>query len=379
MHLERLSIFGIRNLSPVTLELSPGVSYIFGNNGQGKTSLLEAIFLLSHARSFRSATLKNVLCRSGKIESNQAPINQALVNQATVEGNFKSDLGEISIGVKINGGKRELYINEKKSSSTESFIGNLKTVIFTPEDLEIVKGTPSIRRQFIDRVLVMVSSKYTKNITEYAKILKIRNKLLFEGSAKEAFLFNERLAYFNAEILKERLDFVSIISPYISKIYKSISNNEEEIIINYKSNFYKEGRSFSEVEIFRIFEEEKSKDALRRRTSYGIHKDEFVIDFVSSFASGSSREISSQGQIRTKSLACKLASAEFIEIKTGQKPVLLLDDVEGELDEIRRFNLYKYLSGLANQVLITGTKPSQEKAINYSSLYEVINGQIKLL
>jgi DNA replication and repair protein RecF len=349
--IKSLSVFGLRNLEPQTIHFKDSLNLLLGDNGQGKTSILEAIFLLSHAKSFRTPTLKNILRNdySDKIGSSKAVI--------------ETELGELTLEVKISGSKRELLLNDKRVSGADNFIGNLKTVLFTPDDLEIVKGAPQIRRQFLDRTLVMIDKNYTKVLLEYSKISKMRNSLLHSERFNEADLFVDNLIFLNLEISKKRAFLIENIKDYVNQAYLQISNKEDEnLSLEYKSNFSKD-----------LFINNLERDRINKRTSIGIHKDDIKIKFTSSTAEGSSRELSSQGQARTIALSFKLGAFRMIEKVIGEKPVLLFDDFEGELDESRSKAFYQVLKNTGAQVFLSTTHKRGE-ILEELSIREIRNG-----
>ncbi|HMO17715.1 MAG TPA: DNA replication/repair protein RecF [Oligoflexia bacterium] len=351
MYLKQLEICNIRNLKDISLSLSPGISVITGNNGEGKTSILESIFLLSHARSFRTSSLKEV-------------VSHISSDSSFVKGEVESSLGNIELSVSIEkknnpGGKRYFNVNNKNVRSASEFCGRLKTVLFTPEDLELVKGGPVIRRQFIDRVLVMLEPSFLIDLSEYTKIVKSRNRLLIDGDFKSAILFNEPLLVKNIKIAEKRLSLVLAITERVSDLYKEISGSQSEhISISYRSSFVEKGGELCSLEKAReIMSSSIQKDMAHKRTCVGIHRDDVPLSFKSAFTQGLSRVVSSQGQVRLIALCCKLASAELISARTGERPVLLLDDVDAELDQGRSLRLYSVLMKYPGQILLTGTEP----------------------
>lgn len=345
MYLRRLEIYNLRNIVSIDFELNPGLSIIVGNNGQGKTSILEAIFLLSHARSFRTSSLKEV-------------VNHKASESSFIKGTVEGLLGTFEIHISIVNGKRVLSVNQKNINNTADFCGLLKTVLFTPEDLELVKGGPVIRRQFIDRVLVMLEPSLIKDLTEYARLVKTRNRLLIEGDTDRARLFDNNLIEKNLTIAEKRNSVILKIKGRAAEFYDQISQiNDETIDLSYRSSFTNSAdKIISREEARKIFTDAISKDVLHKRTNVGIHRDEILIKFSSPFAKGSSRVISSQGQVRLISLCCKLASADLIKEYTGEHPLLLLDDVDAELDRVRAKRLYSILAKYPGQILLTGTE-----------------------
>lgn len=356
MILKKLFVSNIRNLKPQEINLSQQTVFLIGKNGQGKTSVLEAIFVLSHLRTFRSNTLLDVI-NINPIENSEK--NSIAKNkEAFIKAVLETNLGELELAVSINGKKREFLLNGKRITSVEKFCGILKTVLFTPDDLEIIKGSPQIRRQFLDRVLVMLDPKDIILLNEYSKKLKIRNLLLKQKDFKAAKLFVNQLIQLNLEIVKKRVKLVNLLQAKIGDLYSRISGIEKENFhLIYQSTFLNETNDYlkSIEECQQLFFEQEQRENILGRTALGCHKDELKIEFHHNDLKTNSRITSSQGQIRTKILSFKLASAEIIHDITGKWPILLLDDVEAELDNDRSKNLREIIFSYQGQVFITGT------------------------
>jgi len=360
--IKKLFISNIRNLQPQEINTAHQTVFLLGKNGQGKTSVLEAVFLLSHLRSFRSTTLLDVININPTEELKKSP--RLKNKEAFVRAILETNLGEVELAVSINGKKREFLLNGKKITSVEKFCGILKTVLFTPEDLEIVKGAPQIRRQFLDRILVMLDPKDIGILNDYSKKLKIRNHLLKQKDYKAANLFNNQLIQLNIEIVKKRVNLVNLLQLKIGDLYSEISGVENENFqLVYQSTFFNEVendfRSLEECQ--QLFFEQEQRESILGRTALGCHKDELKIEFHHNDLRTNSRITSSQGQTRTKVLSFKLASAQIIHDITGKWPILLLDDVEAELDSDRSRNLRKRVFSYQGQVFITGTSLELDK------------------
>jgi DNA replication and repair protein RecF len=375
VHLSSIEISSLRNISSIHSPLPRGIVFIHGKNGQGKTSILEAIFLLSHARSFRTSSIKDLITPSIS--------GKNIGETSSISAIVESSLGNFELRISIHQGKRDLFVNDKKVTSTSEFCGRLKTVLFTPEDLELVKGGPVMRRQFLDRVLVMLEPGLMKDLSEYSKLLKTRNTLLQEGEYKKASIFNEPLITKNHLLATKRKELLDQIKVSAQEFYKKIVTQENEAIqFEYKSSFMKDGEILSIEESRKVFESSIDRDKKHGRTNVGIHKDEVVLSFSSLYGKGLSKVISSQGQIRCFSLCSKLASAEYISEKTLERPILLLDDVDSELDDERRESLYELIDNYKGQIFLTGTRlpepsvyPLQDK-IN-TQIFHVSGGALK--
>lgn len=358
MSIKRLTYSSFRNLAPTTILFESEESstrykdiFISGKNGQGKTSLLEAIFIISHVRSFRSSSLKDVI--SLKKQDHALSSNSFAYVSAIVE----TELGEVELEVSIQGKKRELLKNKKKIQSLESFCGQLKSVLFTPEDLEIIKGAPQIRRQFLDRILVMNNPRDITLLNEYTKKVKFRNASLKAGDVKGSKIFLDDIIDLNIKIIEKRRALIEELRKKVVSFYSKIAGDtKENFDLVYNSSFLDKEEVLGAEQIKKMFESIESKETAMGRTLLGNHKDELKIEFQKDGVRSQSKIISSQGQMRTKILSFKLASAEIIKEKTGYWPVLLLDDVEAELDQERRHNLRKIVMDYSGQVFLTGTE-----------------------
>lgn len=378
MRIKKISFSNFRNLSQETLDLSYNNSdnqeiykniFISGKNGQGKTSVLEAIFILSHVRTFRSSSLRDVISIKKSEDKKDKGVNLNL-KYAYVSGIIETELGEVELEISIEGKKRDLLINKKRVQSLDSFCGVLKTVLFTPEDVDIVKGAPQIRRQFLDRTLAMINPQYIALLSEYTKKIKFRNSLLKSGDLKGRNLFIEDIIRLNQKIVEKRQSIILDLKTKALNVYsKIVGNSEENFDLVYNSNFLKEGRILSTEEIRADFEKIEEKEFLLGRTLLGNHRDELKIELIRKGVRSNSKTTASQGQVRSKILSFKLSSAEIINEKTRTWPVLLLDDVEAELDLDRRGNLRDLILNYPGQVFITGTEFSElntarKKALN---------------
>ncbi len=355
MFLEALEVRGIRNLKHQLINFDKRVTVISGQNGQGKTSLLEAVFLLSHSRSFRTSQIRDVVSRQQKDEG------------AAVRGVVRSDLGKREITLEILNGRRTLLLDGKRAESAGQFFGQLRCVTFTPEELQLVKGAPQIRRFYLDRTLSMISAEYLSDLVMYQRALKQRNALLSQhvgvGDERALLPWESLLIEHGERVAKARDVFLREISaPCLSFYQKLCEKSEvsrgEHIALQYQSDFYESGKLLSSDRLHEEFAASRGTDRRLRSTQFGIHRDELSVKFSANDLSGPARTLSSQGQARSISIALKLAAIEYIEARTGASPIVLLDDVESELDSLRRAGLFEFLQASTSQVIITTTDPS---------------------
>lgn len=342
MHLEKLELVNYRNYGKITFNFSPYLNIIIGGNAQGKTNILEAIYYLSSGGSHR-----------------QAPDSQ-LIKQRTDLAAIKSQLNradrKLSLEVfLIPGQRRRIKVGGAEKTKMSDLLGNLHAVIFSPEDLQIVKGGPEHRRAFLDETLVQINPTYHHWRRSYERILRQRNILLksFPPAevAKGLELWDKNLIEVGSKIIFCRAEVVERLNKFVRKIHSKITEKKEKLDLVYASKVAAE--TFDDID---MIAEEFRKELLRRRrdeidrkvTLVGSHRD----DLVTLVNSWDMRSYGSQGQQRTVALSLKLGQFKLIEEEAKEKPLLLLDDVMSELDEARRADLMAMIKD-GTQVLVT--------------------------
>ena len=337
------------------------MNVIYGENGQGKTNIIESIWLLTGFYSFRAR--KNAqLIEQGK-------------DEAEIENIFYSHSREQNAVMKINK-RKELVLNGVKEESPRVMMGKYFAVVFSPATLGIVQDGPGERRKLIDIALSLIKPNYAVLMSRYLRVLDQRNALL-KKLGERSFEFDymapwdTELANLGAKIIKYRLDYIEQLSALSSEIYNGISSGREAFSFYY--DFSKENISEEEIKEKLISEIEKSREADIKRlyTNAGPHTHDLVLTLNGRDA----RTFGSQGQQRSCALAMKLGEASIIERITGECPVVLLDDVMSELDEGRQTFILNYLDNW--QVFITCCDPSQLLRSKKGKAFEVINGEIK--
>lgn len=382
MFLEELEVRGIRNLQPQKISFERRVSVISGRNGQGKTSLLEAIYLLSQTRSFRTAQRRDVIAWQSSEKS------------GFVRGLVRSGLGKREISLLLERGKRTLELDGKRAEAAGQFFGQLRCVTFTPEELQLVKGSPQIRREYVDRTLSLVDANYLRDLVQYQRALKHRNTLLAmrePPSDAELEPWEQLLAAAAIPLAGARKAFLESIGPSCQQFYRNLANrglealesspkdsSGESITLEYRSKFCRPEGPVSVEEAAAIFRDSRAQDRRLKSTHTGVHRDDLDVGFQAPHVSGAAKSLASQGQTRTIALALKLAAVEFIELRSGEAPLILLDDVESELDSSRREGLFELLQASRNQVIVTTTDPSwapAHRALDVAA-FGIENGQI---
>lgn len=379
MELEYLDVYRFRNLLPQRISFTKRVTLVHGKNGQGKTSLIEAVYILAHAKSFRSNKTKELVSWTPAASSNAEA-------DCFVEGRVRTSSGSKTIRWSMVRGKRSVFLNGNKLEAASTFYGQLNCVVFTPDDLVLVKGSPSYRRSFLDRLLAMSDSRYVDSLVAYQRALKNRNKLL--SSRKEAPLsyvtikpWDQLLIQHGREIAKKRAELIEELRPLANTYHQSlVSSGDEEVHYQYQSQFIaNNAEPYGHEELESRFEESLQKDGTRQGTSIGIHRDEVLIELLTPHGNKNTRQGASQGQARSIALSLKLAAIEVLRKRTDELPILLLDDVESELDASRKQAFFTLLNSFQTQVIISSTGLSSElrEAIGELDLIEISEGALR--
>lgn len=354
MYIKRIKLINFRNYSSQDILLEPEINIFFGDNAQGKTNILEAIFLCSMGKSFRTKKDKEMIQLTKDFSSIE--IEYAKSDR---EGKIKIDLTE----------KKEVYLNGVKLKKLSELLGNINTVIFTPDDIEILKSGPASRRRFLNMMISQLRPSYVHYLNKYSKALEQRNMYLrqikYEGKPEELLdIWDEKLVEYGILVYQYREEFIQKIAKRIKDIHRNITNCGEDIKIKYisdvnnKENFIEELKKNRKLDIQKGF------------SSKGIHRDDFVIYI-------NDRQVNiygSQGQHRTAILSLKLSELEVIYDEIGEYPILLLDDFMSELDETRRRNFLDNIK--ETQVILTCTDKIHMQNMKYK-IYKVESGKVK--
>ena len=353
MWIKNIKIKNFRNYNQEEINLEKNINIFYGKNAQGKTNIIEAIFLCSLGKSFRA-----------KKDNEMIKLNE---ENAIVEIEYeKSDRnGKIKIEI---GNKKNIYLNGIKIKKLSELLGNLNIVIFTPDDINILKGGPQNRRRFLDIMISQLRPNYMHILNLYLKTIEQRNKYLRqikEEHKDENLLeiWDEKLAEYAVKIYEYRKEFIEKIIKKINIIHKNITNGEEQIELEYITE------CDNKKKYLQLLKERRKLDIIKGFTTKGIHRDDFVIYI-------NKKEIKifgSQGQNRTAMLSLKLAELQVIYDEIGEYPILLLDDFMSELDRTRRKNFLENIEG--TQVIITGTEKLDIENLKYLE-YNVSNGKV---
>lgn len=362
MHIKHIELTDFRNYESLKLDFHQNVNLILGNNAQGKTNLLEAIYITSIGRSFRT-NRDSELVRFGQQAARICVEAEKEISDTSVEITIKRDSKK---SVKKDG------VNIKKTSQ---LLENILIVIFSPEDLKIVKDEPEKRRRFIDRELCQIQPRYYDSLSNYKKTLQQRNAYLKEERIDPSMLdlWDLQLAKYGARIMELRDRFIKKISVFSGAIHSSITAGQETLFLEYNPNVAltddrEQLEGFFYDEIKRAF----PGDCRHRTTTRGPHKDD-----ISFYVGGiNMRSFGSQGQQRTCALSLKLAELNLIKEETEEDAILLLDDVMSELDLQRQEYLIKTLK--ENQLFITTTDIDEKLLASFPGAKQIYveNGKI---
>ena len=344
MQITRIRLQDFRNYKDQEAEFHPQVNLIAGDNAQGKTNLLESIYVASLGRSFRTPKDKEMI----RFDRGFSVLRAA----------FDGEEGERQVEIRLlREGKKEIRVDKVRVERLSDMMDRFYVVVFSPEDLKIVKEEPEKRRNFIDRELCRLSLSYLHHLVAYKKTLMQRNALLRTGNPDRDSLgvWDDALAGYGAQIIHRRENFLRDISRISSDIHSQITQGKETLDLSYLPSVSPadEPEETKRRLMSRLLQT-RGADLRQGSTSAGPHKDDVQIDINGVQA----RAFGSQGQQRTAALSMKLAEIRLIEIEKGEKPVLLLDDVLSELDHDRQKYLIRSLSG--SQLFITAAELSEE-------------------
>ena len=366
MYVTRLATSNFRNLEDSELFPCDAVNVIYGDNAQGKTNLLEALWLFTGGHSFRGSK-DSELPKLGGLPSAKLALD------------FFSEERPQKAVLQIENGRRSSVINGVQKRTGSALVGKVRAVIFSPEHLLLIKEGPSRRRSFLDGALCQMRPGFAKTLSIYNRTLLQRNALLKDLNRYPELrdtldVWDARLAHFGVHVMQERGRYVKELAPRVAGIYDGISKGREQIRIEYSPAVKTAVENFSDEALEQAFQNELKRtamsDAKSGFTSVGPHRDDLEI----SLDGISARAFGSQGQQRSAVLALKLGEAEALAGETGEQPVVLLDDVMSELDQSRQDYLLNHLHG--RQVFITCCSPETVSMQETGKRFRVEGGTV---
>lgn len=352
MYINEIKLNNFRNYSNQEIILKDGINLFYGNNAQGKTNIIESIFLCSMGKSFRARKDKELINFNN--------------NDASVEINYlkKDRDGKIKY---IIGDNKKIFVNNIPIKKMSELLGNINIVLFSPEDINIIKDGPSNRRKFLNMMISQLRPNYIYTYNLYIKTLEQKNNYLKNITVDNKNdnlldIYDEKIADYGVTINKYRNEFIEKIKEKIKEIHKKVTKEKEEIKIKYISD------CFEKNQFIKKLKENRNQDILKGYTSFGIQRDDIYF-----FINGKKIDVyGSQGQQRTSILSLKLAELEIIKEEIGEYPILLLDDFMSELDSERRLNFLKNIEN--TQIIITCTEDINLENVNINK-YKVEEGK----
>ena len=353
MWIKKIKIKNFRNYESEEINLEKNINIFYGQNAQGKTNIIESIFLCSLGKSFRTKKDKEMI-----------KLNE---QNAVVEVEYEKSDRDGKIKIEI-GNKKNIYLNGIKIKKLSELLGNLNIVIFTPDDINILKGGPQNRRRFLDIMISQLRPNYMHILNLYIKTMEQRNiylRQIKEEHKDENLLdiWDEKLSEYAIKIYEYRKEFIKKIIKKLDIIHKNITNGEEQIELEYVTE------CDSKEKYLKLLKERRKLDIIKGFTTKGVHRDDFMIYINKKDI----KIFGSQGQNRTAMLSLKLAELQVIYDEIGEYPILLLDDFMSELDKTRRKNFLENIEG--TQVIITGTEKLDIENLEYLE-YNVSNGKV---
>ncbi|MBR6405783.1 MAG: DNA replication/repair protein RecF [Lachnospiraceae bacterium] len=365
MIIKSIDLLNFRNYEELHLDLDSGITILNGENAQGKTNLLEAVYLASCCRSHRGAKDREMI----RFHQEEAHIKMLV----------RKDERDIRIDLHLKKEKsRGLAVNAVPIRKTRDYLGLVNCVLFSPEDLQIVKEGPAERRNFVDTELCQLDKIYLNSFMQYKRALEQRNQLLRDIPFMPELMdtldsWDEQLARFGREIILRREEFISDLSKITKPIHEKLSGGRESLSLLYEKN--------TEADDFlQNLQKNRDKDLKAKTTGIGPHRDD--ISFVLTTENPGEEELDarvfgSQGQQRTCALSVKLAEIELVKLRTGDEPVLLLDDVLSELDTLRQQYLLRSIQNIQTIITCTGLTEFVSHPFERSLVYDVEKGRIR--
>lgn len=357
MYIKSLRLADFRNYEKLDLAFSEGTNIFYGDNAQGKTNILEALYMIATTKSHRGVR------------------DRDLIRFDCVEGHIRTviikDGVDYQVDMHLRSSKSKgIAINGQKLKRASQLMGLLHIVFFSPEDLTIVKNGPAYRRHFIDMELCQLDDLYLSNLNKYNKIVDQRNKLLRDIARTPSLsatlpVWDDQLVEYGTKIIARRAEFMRNLDDIIGDIHLRLSGGKEHLSIRYEPNVLSD-------EFAGKLSAAHERDQYLKSTSVGPHKDDFsfICDEIDL------RRFGSQGQQRTCALSLKLAELKLVENLIGEAPVLMLDDVLSELDTNRQNYLLEALGGIQTFITCTGLDEFVNNRFEIDKLYQVTNGSV---
>lgn len=367
MRITHLKIDGFKNIN-IDMKVTPTVNILVGENANGKTNIIEAVWLATGCRSFRNLKDKDI------VDFNK--------ETATVEITYTTKERENTIKYvveKSNPKDKKVYLNGVKKKSLSQLFGNLRCIVFTPDDLELSKGGPEHRRTFIDICVSQLKPVYIMHLNKYNDILSQRNMLLKEiqmgrGDVSLLDIYDEQLSFHGTNISVMREEYSNILRECTKRVFFDMSRGHEYMSLKYQSTVFEDLKNAKIDDLKEIYKEKllsmRDEDIRLGFTGIGTHRDDIIIE-VNDL---NLREYGSQGQQRSVALSLKLAQAEILMRLTGESPIILFDDALSEIDKRRQSYVMNEIDDM--QVILTCCDPIVALDARIGNLYAIQRGEV---
>lgn len=365
MRLNNLFLQHFRNYEDLALTFPKNLTIFLGENAQGKTNILESIYVLAMTRSHRT--------------NNEQELIEWGADFASVKGEVQKNHSKVPLELLLTKKGRKTRINHIEQKRLSSYVGQLNVILFAPEDLSLVKGSPSLRRKFLDMEIGQIDPIYLYDLVQYQNVLKQRNQYLKQQKKVDLLylsVLNEQLVDFGSKVLLARAKFVKRLEYWANLLHQKISHEKENLTLRYVSTLdFTLTDSVDEIKerFLNLLEKNQARELQRQTTLLGPHRDDlsFAINEIDVQTYGS------QGQQRTTALSVKLAEIDLMQEETGEYPILLLDDVMSELDDSRQLHLLETIEGKVQTFLTTTTLDHVKNKMTVTpTIFYVENGHL---
>ncbi|MGK5090483.1 DNA replication/repair protein RecF [Deltaproteobacteria bacterium TL4] len=332
MVIQQIELYNYRNYTRLEAQFSPNINVIIGNNGQGKTNLVEALFYVCNLDSFRTHKVSQLIQNNNEFAGICAKVCR------------KSVCHSIKIVLTPKG--KQVLVDNSPSRKVSEYVLSFFAIPFTPDDVQLFKGPPQDRRRFLDRVLSFIQKVYFQDLQEYSKVLVQKNALLKQKKNEQIGIWNQLLSQYGHRIVEQRLRFVEELNKNLSSICQKITGRRDNLELYYHPSIAGDEKSFN-----KSLEEVKERELRYGYSLLGPHRDDYYLKLDNKL----DREYFSQGELRITNLSLKMAINQLLSSRDGFHPVLIFDDMLSELDDNVSRLLLSYCSGLKNQIFVTST------------------------
>lgn len=369
MIVRSLDLLNYRNIDALHTEFSSGFNVIYGDNAQGKSNVLEAVYALAFLKSFRDEKIANLIKFGGK---------RAILGAHVVDGSR-----QYRLGLEFLEKKRTAYVNGSPASRFADYLGILRAILFVPSDVAMLQNPPQVRRTTLDRMVFTLRPSYLIPMMQYQKIVKQKSAALKFDTPDPTLLdaFDGQMRALGVELIKARLDYLRRLQPFIARAFSHIFGEDRLCAISYQPaafrgeiRFDDATRAPSDDDVCDAYVAHlaaaREKEIARRQVSAGPHRDDWTLYIDAKPA----RYFASQGQQRALCIALKIAEILCLKDEARIEPILLLDDISSELDPIRHQKLFRFLNRLSGQIFLTTTSKSHVHIDSIGRLFHIENG-----